>query len=194
MISPSLTELGAEIFIVEGLLDSSLCAHLIQVAELAQFSPAGIELETVDPQIRSNDLLRLEDNSLLDSTNWLLLDQVAVIQKLLFQHYGIQFPDAETCSILRYQEGQFYKRHVDNLLLSSRLEEADKGIPIRDISVIGYLNEDFEGGETFFDRQNIKVKPQLGSVLVFPAYYTHPHQSLPVLKGQKYSFTTWLFH
>lgn len=164
------------------------------MAELAQFSPAGIQLETLDPQIRSNDLLRLEDNSLLDSTNLLLLDRVSVIQNLLYQHYGIQFPDAETCSILRYQEGQFYKRHVDNLLLSSRLEEAERGIPIRDISVIGYLNEDFEGGETFFDRQNIKVKPKLGNVLVFPAYYTHPHQSLPMLKGQKYSFTTWLFH
>lgn len=95
---------------------------------------------------------------------------------------------------MRYRVGQSYKRHVDNLLLASRLDEAAQGVPTRDISIIGYLNQDCEGGETFFDRQNLKIKLQTGSVLVFPSYYTHPHQSLPVLKGQKYSFTTWLFH
>lgn len=194
MVTPSFTDLGAEIFLVEGLLNPSLCAHMLQVAELAQFGTAGIELETVDTKIRNNYQLRLEDDSLLDSTNELLLSQIAVIQNILYQHYGIRFPHVETCSILRYQKGQFYKRHVDNLLLSSRLEEAARGIPIRDISLVGYLNEDFEGGETFFDRQNLKVKPQIGSVLVFPSYYTHPHQSLPVIEGQKYCFTTWLFH
>ncbi len=194
MGSPALTDLGAEIFLVERLLDALLCAHLIQVAELSQFNPAGIELETVDTNLRNNDQLRLEDRSLLDSTNQLLLGPIGIIQDLLYQHYGIPFPHSETCSILRYREGQFYKRHVDNLLLKSRLEEAAHAIPTRDISIVGYLNDGFEGGETFFDRQNIKVTPQRGSVLVFPSYYTHPHQSLPVVKGQKYCFTTWLFH
>lgn len=194
MVETSLTDLGNEIFLVERLLNPSLCDHIIQIAECAQFGQAGIALETADPQLRNNEQLRLEGSSLLDSTNELLLGAVAIIQNLLYQHYGILFAHVETCSILRYQKGQFYKRHIDNLLLPSRLEEAAKGIPIRDISVVGYLNEGFEGGETFFDRQNLKVKPQMGSVLVFPAYYTHPHQSLPVSEGNKYCFTTWLFH
>ncbi|MGA0200034.1 MAG: 2OG-Fe(II) oxygenase, partial [Prochlorotrichaceae cyanobacterium] len=87
-----------------------------------------------------------------------------------------------------------YKRHVDNLLFSSRLEEAARQVPIRDVSVVGYLNEAFEGGETYFDRQQVKITPRTGSVLVFPAYWTHPHASLPVRRGTKYAFTTWLFH
>ena len=194
MVEPSLTDLGNEIFLVERLLNPSLCDHIIQIAECIQFGQAGIALEISDPQLRNNDQLRLEGRSLLDSTNELLLGEVAIIQKLLYQHYGILFSHVETCSILRYQKGQFYKRHIDNLLLPSRLEEAAKGIPIRDISVVGYLTDNFEGGETFFDRQKLKVKPQKGSVLVFPSYYTHPHQSLPVSEGKKYCFTTWLFH
>ncbi|MBW4495821.1 MAG: 2OG-Fe(II) oxygenase [Oscillatoria princeps RMCB-10] len=194
MVEPSLTDLGNEIFLVERLLNSSLCDHIIQIAECAQFAQAGIALETADPQLRNNQQLRLEGSSLLDSTNELLLGAVAVIQNMLYQHYGILFKHVETCSILRYQKGQLYKRHIDNLLLDSRLKEAANEIPIRDISIVGYLNEDFEGGETLFDRQNLKVKPQSGSVLVFPSYYTHPHQSLPVREGKKYCFTTWLFH
>jgi prolyl 4-hydroxylase len=107
---------------------------------------------------------------------------------------SVTFTDLKICSILRYQPGQAYKRHVDNLLLSSRLEEVAQGVPTRDISIVGYLNQGFEGGETYFDRQNLKVKPQTGHVIVFPSYYTHPHQSLPVTRGCKYAFTSWLFH
>lgn len=191
----SVTELGADILLFEQLLDPSLCRHIIQIAECCQFKPAGIELETVQTQVRSNEILDLsEENSLLKSTNQLLLGAVATIQQWLYSDYGVKFPQAETCSILRYLPGQHYKRHIDNLLLASRQEEAAMGVPTRDISIVGYLNHDFTGGETLFDRQQLKVKPQIGSVVVFPAYYTHPHQSLPVITGQKYSFTTWLFH
>lgn len=191
----SVTELGADILLFEQLLDFSLCSHIIAIADCCQFEQAGIELTTVKTQIRSNELLYLgKPNSLLQSTNQLLLNKIYLIQEALYQIYKIKFPQIETCSILRYQSGQFYKRHVDNLLLSSRKEEAAQGVPTRDISIVGYLNDGFTGGETYFDRQNIKVKPQKGSVLVFPAYYTHPHQSLPVIAGCKYAFTSWLFH
>jgi prolyl 4-hydroxylase len=78
--------------------------------------------------------------------------------------------------------------------LSSQFEEVTRNVPIGDVSVVGYLNEDFTGGETFFDRQDVKVKPQQGSAIVFSSDYTHSHQSLPVITGQKYAFTSWLFH
>lgn len=190
------TDLGSDILVVEHLLDQALCSHLIQVVECCKFDVAGIEVGRQDTQIRDNDLLYLdgEQNALLGSTNQLLIDKIGIIQHLLLKRYGIRFPHAETCSILRYQTGQAYKRHVDNLLLSSRLEEVALGIPTRDVSIVGYLNHDFEGGETYFDRQGLTVKPQIGHVLVFPAYYTHPHQSLPVINGCKYAFTSWLFH
>jgi hypothetical protein len=189
-------DLGADILLVEGLLEPSLCDHVIQIAECCHFKPSSILINVVDTDVRGSGILSLgdKDGTLQGSTNQLLLRKIKIIQELLFKHYGIQFPHAEVCSILRYLPGQSYKRHVDNLLLTSRFVELANNIPTRDISVVGYLNDDFEGGETFFDRQNIKVKPQKGSVVVFPSYYTHPHQSLPVIRGKKYAFTSWLFH
>lgn len=195
MLTHTLTCLGNEIFLVEDLLDHQLCQHLIQIAETCQFESAGILLESVDNEVRSNDMLKLGRSSPLgDSTNQLIMGRLAIAQTLLFQSYGVRFPYAEPCTILRYREGQFYKRHVDNLLLASRFQEVQQGIPTRDISVVGYLNDDFEGGETYFDRQDVKVRPKAGAVLLFPAYFTHPHESLPVRKGKKYAFTSWLFH
>jgi prolyl 4-hydroxylase len=191
----SLTDLGADILVFEQLLDASLCNHIMQVADCCQFETAGIELAKVKTQVRNNQLLYLDEtNSLLRSTNQLLLNRIALVQETLYQNYRVKFSQVETCSILRYYPGQFYKRHVDNLLLASRREEAIQGVLTRDVSIVGYLNDDFAGGETLFDRQNLKFQPQKGSVLVFPSYYTHPHQSLPVTQGCKYAFTSWLFH
>jgi prolyl 4-hydroxylase len=195
-VAHTFKDLGSEILLVEDLLEPSLCKHIIQVAECCQFKPSSILVNVVDTDVRSSGMLPLggKEGSLQETTNQLLLQKIQTVQELLFKRYGVKFPHTEMCSILRYLPGQSYKRHVDNLLLASRFVEVANGIPTRDISVVGYLNDDFQGGETFFDRQNLKVKPQAGSVLVFPSYYTHPHQSLPVIRGKKYSFTSWLFH
>ncbi len=195
MTQPTLTPLGHEIYLLRELLEPSFCQHIIQVAECQQLQPAGILLKDVDKDVRSNETWKLGDSDpLAQSTNQLLMGKLKTLQNLLFEHYGIHFPYAENCSILRYRAGQFYQRHVDNILLASRFQEAQQGIPTRDISVVGYLNDGFEGGETYFDRQAIKVIPEAGSVLVFPSYFTHPHASLPVQSGEKYAFTSWLFH
>jgi prolyl 4-hydroxylase len=193
--TPTLTALGNEIFLVKDVLTLDICQHLLEVAKTCEFNAAGILVNTVDNSVRQSDVIELGGSDpLLHSTNQLLFSKLAIVQTLLFQTYGVKFPYAEPCSILRYRTGQFYKRHVDNILLSSRFQELEEGIPTRDISVVGYLNDDFEGGETYFDRQNLEVRPEAGAILVFPAYFTHPHESRPVIKGEKYAFTSWLFH
>lgn len=190
-----LTPLGADLFRVSNLLSPSLCQHLIEVAECCRFEPASILVGQVDDDVRSNDLLALDRAGVLgESANGLLLTQIRIIQTLLRQEYGAPFGYAEPFSILRYETGQFYRRHVDNFLLSSRVQELEQGIPTRDISIVGYLNDDFVGGETYFDRQGVTVKPETGSAIVFPSHFTHPHQALPVSQGRKYAFTTWLYH
>jgi prolyl 4-hydroxylase len=197
--SYTVTPLGEEIFLINDLLEPALCQKLIQLAQdcdrQGQLQAADILIETVDSQIRSGELLRLGKSApKLEAANQLLLEQFAVIKQMLLQVYGVKFPYAEPCTILRYRPQQFYKRHIDNILLGSRFQELEQNLPTRDISIVGYLNDDFTGGETYFDRQEVKVKPQAGAVLVFPAYFTHPHASLPIISGEKYAFTSWLFH
>lgn len=195
MTSYFVKELIQDIFIIENLLSPELCEAILRLVSSLKLEQAGIQIMQFDSTIRSNHLLYLGDpDPQLHYINQLLITQVSLIQDFLKQHYGIYFSQIEPCSILQYQSGQFYKRHVDNLLFSSRLEEAAKGVPTRDVSVVGYLNDRFEGGETYFDRQKLKITPKQGAVIVFPAYWTHPHASLPVVTGTKYSFTTWLFH
>ncbi len=187
---------GHDILIVKGIIEPQLCDQIIQVAECVGYQQAKLALGDLwDEQIRYNHWLDLGgEQPLLQSTHELLQAKMSILKKLLYQIYGIQFAHNESCTILKYEPGQFYRRHIDNMLLPSRLEEAQKGIPIRDVSVVGYLNEACEGGETYFDRQDLKIRPKTGQVILFPAGYTHPHQSLPVTHGVKFAFNCWLFH
>ena len=195
MSNPTLATLGPDIFLIEDVLTPQHCRKVIRTMDNSTTKSAGILLNTIDNQVRHTDILQLGGKDKTSKTiNQLILGQLSLVKRLLFEEYGIKFPYAEPCSILRYGPQQFYKRHVDNILLASRFQELEQGLPTRDISVVGYLNDGFEGGQTYFDRQAVSVEPKAGAVLVFPSYFSHPHQSLPVRSGTKYAFTTWLFH
>lgn len=54
------------------------------------------------------------------------------------------------------------------------------------------LNSNYEGGELFFPRQKTTNKQaNVGDLLIWPGQITHPHSSLPLVSGEKYSITVW---
>lgn len=55
-----------------------------------------------------------------------------------------------------------------------------------------YLNDISEGGETEFLYQRLRVQPKQGSVLIFPAAFTHTHRGNPPLLEDKYILTGWM--
>ena len=55
-----------------------------------------------------------------------------------------------------------------------------------------YLNDVIEGGETEFLYQLKRIKPEKGSICVFPAGYTHVHRGNTPFSGEKYIMTGWL--
>lgn len=57
-------------------------------------------------------------------------------------------------------------------------------------SAVLYLNEDYEGGEIFFPELDIKIKPKMGSLVIFPS--THIHSSLEIKSGTKYIATMFI--
>lgn len=60
------------------------------------------------------------------------------------------------------------------------------------LSSVGYINDDYEGGEIFFDKFGITIKPQAGDLILFPSTYIYSHAALPVKNGTKYSIVTML--
>lgn len=89
----------------------------------------------------------------------------------------------ESVGLLRYTEGQFYDWHAD----ANPHAESDSFR--RTMSVVLYLNDDFEGGGTeFVDKVR---KPKAGQALIFPSNWCFFHSAQPVTKGTKYAVVTW---
>ena len=61
----------------------------------------------------------------------------------------------------------------------------------RTISIILYLNNDFEGGNTVFSHK--KYKPLPGQALIFPSNWCYPHAGEPVTSGKKRVAVTWYY-
>lgn len=57
-----------------------------------------------------------------------------------------------------------------------------------------YLNTVEKGGKTEFSYQNVQVQPEQGTMVLWPAGFTHRHRSAPDLEEQKYIATGWLYY
>ena len=55
-----------------------------------------------------------------------------------------------------------------------------------------YLNDVDDGGETNFTHYNIKIKPEIGKTLIWPAEWTHAHSGEILNSGEKYIITGWM--
>jgi len=78
-----------------------------------------------------------------------------------------------------------YKTHVDTSILPQSSE-------IRKITVLAFLNEDFEGGKFYIENGHERYYPpqSKGTVLAFPSFMNHGVE--PVTKGVRRSIVTWL--
>lgn len=61
------------------------------------------------------------------------------------------------------------------------------------VGAILFLNDnEWNGGDWLFPRQNVTVKPRCGRMLMFPTCFTHPHMMNPVRKDAFVEFiATW---
>ncbi|MDA9696644.1 2OG-Fe(II) oxygenase [Candidatus Pelagibacter sp.] len=57
-----------------------------------------------------------------------------------------------------------------------------------------YLNDvkEDDGGTTDFDYYKLKVQPQRGKTLIWPAEWTHAHSGSILKSGEKYIITGWI--
>jgi hypothetical protein len=109
----------------------------------------------------------------------LIYSEVSDLLRIEFGMFVEEFGEAE---IVHYPENGVFIPHSD----------ANKVKPYRAASVVLYLNDDFEGGETHFPDLDCSCKPKTGNVLVFPSHLLHGGQ--PVVKGEKYIIVLWAFY
>lgn len=98
-----------------------------------------------------------------------------------FSQYGISFKDHDAFQILKYGIGQKFVNHID-----------DHTDFHRRVSMVYYINDDYEGGEINFPRFGISYKPNANEMLIFPSTYVYNHSVNPVTSGTRYAIVSWI--
>ena len=91
----------------------------------------------------------------------------------------------ESLYMMKYGPGDYFDWHTD---ISGKNETR------RFASMIMYLNDDFEGGLTCFQRPDIQIPPKRGSALVYYYNFQEPmiHRGAPVTSGTKFILTAFI--
>lgn len=96
----------------------------------------------------------------------------------------------ELLQVLRYAPGQEFRPHFDSF---------DAGDNQRVFTMLVYLNDGYEGGETLFTHNGLKVAGRAGDGLLFRNAdelgrrdHTTQHAGLPVRSGEKFLASRWI--
>lgn len=169
---------------LDGLLSPAECAYLIERA-----APLVRPSTVIDPATR-----RPMPNPVRDSHGAAIAppDEDPAIHAItcrIAAATGTRWEQGEPLHLLRYTPGQQYRRHVDTLPAAANQ---------RVLTVLVYLNDDYEGGETEFEG-GLAVRGRAGDAVAFantrPDGSADPrtaHAGRPVGHGVKWLATRWI--
>lgn len=87
----------------------------------------------------------------------------------------------EAFNFIKYEPGNHFMEHHDHGYSYNCT-----------VSLVAYVNDDYEGGEIAFRLQGLNYKPKAGDLVIFPSNFMYPHTAKPVISGTKYSIVTML--
>jgi prolyl 4-hydroxylase len=152
----------------------------------------------------SNDGKGQKHEGRTGSNTWLKHDAsplIGNVAKRISQMVRMSLENAEPFQIVHYGEGQKYDYHHDSFDESDETYNEDyvKTGGQRIVTVLGYLRDVPQGGETGFCYHGLSVQPKAGTVV---SWYNvnketnerderSQHAGLPVIIGEKYAFNLW---
>ena len=183
-----------QIQVVDGLLDEETCVNfLTRMDSLWNQSFPGLTLGGVIPATKlTNDLHYGPDkidwtfeDSVLDTTIHKALSSALAIYRQAYPHinHWVDITDSGY-QVQKYDKSAgYYRVHTDSF--PGTMNE-------RVLAAIIYFNDVKFGGETNFPVHGVKVKPVQGRICLFPAVFTHPHESCVPITEDKWIISTFI--
>ena len=182
------------LYAFENYLDKNLAQELVNYAEQRE----GQRLMVIDNNASTpNNIVKVEDEQRI--TERVNLGQrrpeinamvKSVFTRLADQCFGVSLDWFEAPDLMRYREGGYYLKHADSENMDLKTNTWSKVID-RDLSLVIYLNDDFEGGELSFYKFNYQIRPRAGAAVLFPSDHRYLHQAETVKKGVRYAIVSW---
>ena len=149
------------------------------------------ELEKIDQIMYSGEWFRAtssaEQEGRKTKIKWIDVNHSFLFEKIVFgfeeanKNYNFNITGVKEISILKYDTGDFYYKHMD-------MENHDSE---RKLSLIVPLSNDYEGGDTLFFTSNnpVKMPKESNIATFFPSYMIH--EVTEITRGIRYSLVSW---
>jgi hypothetical protein len=175
-------------FISGWYIDSSIHDELIEYFKNSDLQHAGTAGNIVDKSIKDSMDCKLLDKNLSDKYFFqnlkLCIDEYTKIYPYCnnYRSWGI----VEHMNIQQYMPtGGYFQWHTERT-------GSETLISSRHLVFMTYLNDVNNAGETEFFHQKLKIKPEKGLTIIWPADWTFTHRGIPSPTQEKYIITGWL--
>ena len=166
-----------QLFVIDDFFTVRECDDYILWSEQSGYEAAKVQLDGKQVMMKN-----VRNNSRITFTDQQLADRIwEKIRPYVIPRFGNSTAIGlnELFRFYKYEPGQRFKKHIDGSYIRNETEASYFTLMI-------YLNDDFEGGETTFDSHTIV--PKRGQALVFE--HTRRHAGEPILSGVKYVLRT----
>jgi len=116
-----------------------------------------------------------------------------IVKEVINPFYEIEIHQSEVPQLLSYGPGGHYQPHIDgeSMWRTPEGEMIWKKSVDRDISMVLFINDGYEGGDFVFPDLGVRVRPEPGMLVAFPSNHHYKHGVEPVTKGIRYSMVCW---
>jgi prolyl 4-hydroxylase len=183
--------------IILGFLTPEECDEVRRLSAEKGFEASRVEDRLKDNTVRTSETCWLDpqDHPFIR----MLYEKVKELPEVILMKDRVFL---EHLQVVRYKEGGFYTSHYDQCHEDRPfcIEQVKELSGPRKWTLLLYLNDDYEGGETRFTALDRKIKGKKGDALLFHSLTTddarvHPlslHQGMPVDRGEKWIANVWI--
>jgi hypothetical protein len=158
-----------------------LVEHIENSNDLEKWKWSSTTVHDMDQEPNTYQTYEFSEEKLLSSN--ILKDEVIELSKHYADIHGFELRDLTDVLISKCYPGKHTGPHVD----SHGSEDSVK------VSVLVFLNDNYEGGEMLFRKQKELIKPSAGGVLIYPSTEPFYHQPNLIRSGIKYVATCFWY-
>ncbi|XP_044500400.1 prolyl 4-hydroxylase 1 isoform X1 [Mangifera indica] len=203
-VKPEVISWSPRIILLHNFLSTEECDYLRAIARPRLYASTVVDAKT-GKGIKSN--VRTSSGMFLspEEKNY---PMVQAIEKRISVFSQVPIENGELIQVLRYEKDQYYKPHHDYFADTYNLKRGGQRIA----TVLMYLSDNVEGGETYFPMagsgecscggktmKGLSVKPIKGNAVLFWSMgldgQSDPnsmHGGCEVISGEKWSATKWM--
>ena len=174
--------------------NDKLCNEIIQFfEENKSMQRVGITATGYDPKIKQTTDMVIQPSD-LKNKKYSLFNSYFNLLKDCFLDYRNQYPFLNHKFFNRTHIGNFNVQKYNSGDHFSQLHSERTSLDSlhRLFAWMTYLNNVDDSGTTNFEYYDIKVKPEIGKTLIWPAEWTHAHTGSILKSGTKYIITGWI--